>query len=368
MFTPEVHLRKGVVGSGDHLTVRIGILGTGNISGTHARAASEVANVEVAACWGRDMSKAKSFAAQHGGAAYDDLERFLEHPGLDVIVVGTPSGMHATHGIAAARHGKHVLVEKPLDISTARVDALIDACDRAGVTLGVIFQDRSVPELQWLRRAIADKALGEITLASASVRWYRPPEYYAGSSWRGTVKMDGGGALINQGVHTVDLLLWLLGDVTRVAAATRTTLHAIEVEDTAVACLEFASGAVGTLEVTTAAPPGFPRRLEISGTKGSVVVEGDRLSKVELATPAPGQPLSTELNANASASSPVVKDVRGHRRVIEDFLTAIRTGSAPLCDGRDGRRSVALVEAIYGAASPNAAPSEAPRPLHAGPR
>jgi predicted dehydrogenase len=328
------------------VATRIGILGGGNISDTHARAAREVPGVEVVAFWGRDAARTAAMAAQHGGTAYRTLDTFLEHP-MDVVIVGTPSGVHAEHARAAARRGLHVLVEKPLDVTTDAVDALIAECERAGVTLGTIFQDRTAPELVWLKRAIDDGALGTVFLASVRLRWYRPPAYYADSHWRGTWALDGGGALMNQGIHSVDLLLWLLGDVTRVTAVTRTALHDVEVEDTAVACLEFASGGIGTLEVATSAYPGFPRRVELSGTEGTVVVEGDRVVDLALRS-ALAEPLPQHGgNANASANSPAVTDVRGHRRVIEDFLTAVRTGSAPLCDGRDGRRSVALVQAMY---------------------
>jgi predicted dehydrogenase len=156
----------------------------------------------------------------------------------------------------------------------------------------------------------------------------------------------GGGALMNQGAHTVDLLLWLAGDVDRVSATTRTLLHSIEVEDTAVAFLEYANGAVGTLEVTTAAYPGFPRRLTVTGSEGTIVVEGDRVTTIALRREVPPPPTQT-VNQNPSMSSPVVSDVAGHRRVILDFIQALQTGRAPLCDGRDGRRSVALIEAAY---------------------
>jgi predicted dehydrogenase len=183
-------------------------------------------------------------------------------------------------------------------------------------------------------------------LVSARVPWWRPPEYYSGSRWRGTWVLDGGGALMNQGVHTVDLLVWLLGDVARVQARTATLRHAIEVEDTAVAVLEFASGAVGALEATTAAYPGYPRRLELTGTEGTVVVEHDRIMAADLRAPVEGLTTGTG-DANRSASSPVVSDVSGHRAVLEDFLQAIGTGRRPFCDGREARRSVALVEAIY---------------------
>src|SRR2546430_7855045 len=166
--------------------------------------------------------------------------------------------------------------------------------------------------------------------------------------------LAGGGRLRNQGIHSVDLLLGLLGDVKRVYATTRTGLHAMETEDTAVACLEFAGGAVGTLDVTTAASPGFPRRVELTGSEGTIVVERDHVLSVELRTPrAPPPP--DEGEANASATSPVVSDARGHRRVLEDFVSAIRTGAAPLCDGRDGRRSVELAQAVYRSARTGAA-------------
>jgi UDP-N-acetyl-2-amino-2-deoxyglucuronate dehydrogenase len=336
------------------MIVRVGILGGGNISDTHARAAREVPGVEVVAYWGRDPEKASRMAARYGGTAYRDLDGFLDHRPMDVVLVGTPSGLHAEHARAAARRGLHVLVEKPLDVTTERIDALIAECDRAGVKLGVIFQDRAAPHLVWLRRLVRGGGLGTPILASARVKWHRPPEYYAGSRWRGTWALDGGGALMNQGIHTVDLLLWLLGDVERVYASTRTALHAIEVEDTAVACLEFAGGAVGTLEAATSAFPGFPRRVELTGSEGTIVVEGDRVVSVQLRTPLEPPPRD-EGSADESATSPVVSDVRGHRRVLEDFVSAMRTGATPLCDGRDGRRSVELVEAMYESARTGAA-------------
>ena len=334
--------------------MHIGIVGAGNISRTHALAAREIPGVSVAACWGRDTAKAAQLAEEFGARACRTLDDLVNHPGLDIVLVGTPSGLHADHAASAARHGLHVLVEKPLDVTTGRVDALIACCDQAGVNLGVIFQDRTAPDLVWLRHAILSGALGNVFLASARVKWHRPAEYYAASSWRGTRDLDGGGALINQGIHSVDLLLWLLGDVRRVSAATRTALHHIATEDTAIACLEFASGALGTLEATTAAYPGFPRRIEITGSEGTAIIEGDRVVSMDVRGGAGADRPHAAQNMNPSSSSPLVSDVRGHRRVIEDFLLTIESGGTPLCDGRDGRRSVALVEAIYEAARTNA--------------
>lgn len=249
--------------------------------------------------------------------------------------------------MAAARRGLHVLVEKPIDITAGRADALIRECAEAGVKLGVFFQDRVAPDVRRLKGMLDEGLLGRPVLASARVKWYRPPEYYAGSRWRGTWALDGGGALMNQGVHTIDLLLWLLGDVRRVYAKAVTSLHPIEVEDTVVAALEFESGAVGTLEATTAAYPGYPRRVELTGTEGTVILEGDRITAADLRGPHADAPATSEASANPSASSHVVSDVRGHRKILEDFVRAIETGGTPLCDGREARRSVELVEAVY---------------------
>lgn len=328
-------------------TIRVGLLGAGNISETHARAVREARGVELVACWGRDGAKARRIVDMHGGTAYSDLGVFIAHPGMDAVLVGTPSGLHAEHARLAVGRGLHVLVEKPLDVDTARIDRLLAEAERSRVVVGVIFQDRTAPDLVWLRELVMSGGLGRLLIASAHVMWYRPPEYYSSSRWRGTWALDGGGALMNQGTHTVDLLLWLLGDIARVSAITHTSFHAIEVEDTALACLEFTSGAVGALEATTAAYPGFPRRLELVGSAGTVLVEGDRVTSVALRTGPATSPPNTVGNTSTSASSPIVSDIRGHCRVIEDFAEATRGEHRPLCDGADGRRSVAVVQAIY---------------------
>jgi len=328
------------------VTVHVGLIGAGNISQTHARAAAAIPGVSVAAVHGANGAKARELAALHGAAAYDSLDAFLDHKPMDMVVIGSPSGVHAAQGVAAARHRLHVLVEKPIDVTTERADELIAAAEESGVRLGVLFQDRLKPGIVRLKQLVESGGLGRVLSVSARVPWYRPPDYYRLSRWRGTAALDGGGALMNQGVHTVDLLLWVLGDVTRVQARTATLLHEIESEDTALALLEFASGAAGVLEASTATYPGYPRRVEITGTEGTVVLEHDRIVAADLRTPRP-ELLGGEGDANASASSPVVGDASGHHRLIEDFLRAIETGSRPACDGHEGRRSVELVEAIY---------------------
>jgi UDP-N-acetyl-2-amino-2-deoxyglucuronate dehydrogenase len=327
--------------------LRVGLVGCGNITDTHARAALE-AGLVLTAFFGRDPRKAEALAARYGGRPCPSWESFLGEP-LDLVILGSPSGLHAEQGIAAVERGLHVLVEKPIDVTVARGEALVAAAERRGVKLGVLFQGRLEPELVRLRDFLRDGGLGRVLLASARVKWHRPPEYYAASTWRGTLAQDGGAALINQGIHTADLLLWLLGPVRGVRALTATRLHPIEGEDTALALLEFASGAVATLEATTAAWPGYPRRVEISGTEGTLVIEGNHVVRADLRDAAPRLVRAAELEAGA-ANGAVVSDATAHRRMIEDFARAIASGGAPACDGREALRSLALVEAIYAAA------------------
>lgn len=332
------------------MTFHVGLIGGGNISETHARAARAISGVEIAAVYGTNSEKVRKLSGEHGGKAYADFAAFLAHRPMDVVIIGSPSGLHATQGIAAAKQGLHVLTEKPIDISTSRADELMEAAKQAGVKLAVIFQDRMKPHLRQLKDWIDRGVLGKPLLVDARVKWYRPPEYYAKSRWRGTLALDGGGALMNQGIHTIDLLLWLLGDVSSVQARVARQLHAIESEDTATALLQFASGAMAVFHATTAAYPGYPRRVEISGSEGTVVVEHDRIAAVDLRNlPAEGTKFA-ERDENPSGSSAVVSDFRGHQAVIEDFLCAIQKDLAPACDGREGRRSLALVESIYRAA------------------
>ncbi len=336
------------------MSIHIGLIGGGNITETHARAARAIPGVEISAFHGTNAEKIAHLSREHGGTPYRDFDTFLSHRPMDLVILGSPSGLHAEQGIAAARQGLHVLTEKPIEITTARADALIAAAKQSKVQLGVIFQDRTKPHIRQLKNWLDQNLLGKVLFVDARVKWYRPPEYYANSRWRGTHALDGGGALINQGVHTVDLLLWLLGDVVRVQARTATLLHKIEAEDTAVTTLEFASGALGIFHATTAAYPGYPRRVEISGTEGTVILEHDRIIAANLRN-APTAAQLAVLNEstkdeNQSASSAAVSDFRGHQAVLEDFLAAIRQNCASACDGLEGRRSLALIETIYRAA------------------
>jgi UDP-N-acetyl-2-amino-2-deoxyglucuronate dehydrogenase len=330
--------------------MHIGILGAGNISDTHARAARAIPGVEVVAVYGQNQRRTAALADAHGARAYDTLERFLDHRPMDIVAIGTPSALHAQEGIAAAERGLHVLVEKPIDVTTERADALIAAATRARVTLGVFFQDRLKPDVVKLKEVIDRGTLGTPVLASGHVKWYRTPAYYAESRWRGRRALDGGGALINQAIHTLDLLLHLWGPIVSVDARAATRLHRIEVEDTLVATMTFATGALGIFEGSTAVYPGYPRRLELTGSNGTAVIDHDSLVTLDLTDDAGGpSSIVTKVDAAAAqnAASPTVSDATPHRRILEDFIAAIRENRTPACDGREGRRSVAVVEAIY---------------------
>jgi len=341
-------------------TMHVGLVGGGGISATHAQAALAIPGVSVTAIQGMNEEKVRALCARYGGTPYTRLDAFLGHRPIDFVVIGSPSGLHAEQGMAAAARGLHVLVEKPIDITTVRADALIGAAEKADVRLGVIFQDRFKPGPAALKRVLEERRLGTPILVDARVPWYRPPEYYATSRWHGTLALDGGGALINQAIHTLDLLLWLLGDVARVQARTSTLLHEIEAEDSGAAILEFACGALGTFSFTTAAYPGYPRRIAITGTLGTAVLEQDEVISLDLVQNAPerqpdegrdASPKRPSGVADKPASSPLLSDIGPHRAVIEDFVSAIRERRAPRCDGPEGRRSLALVEAIYQAAA-----------------
>jgi UDP-N-acetyl-2-amino-2-deoxyglucuronate dehydrogenase len=338
------------------MTIHIGLIGGGNITETHARAVNAIPGAQISAIYGINAEKVAHLCREHAGKPFADFQAFLSHRPMQAVILGSPSGQHAEQGVAAAQRGLHILTEKPIDISTKRADTLIDAANRSGVKLAVIFQDRLKPNIQMLKQWLDTGVLGKSLLIDARVKWYRPPGYYSNSKWRGTLALDGGGALINQAIHTVDLLLWLFGDVVRLQARTATLLHKIEAEDTAIAHLEFASGAVATLLATTAAYPGYPRRLEITTTEGSVILEHDRVVAVDFRNPPPNIATNVSGDANQSASSATVTDITAHKAVIENFLSSIVNNTPLTCDGPEGRRSLALVEAIYrGAKQPDRA-------------
>lgn len=337
-----------------HATIGFGILGAGTIADFHRHAI--LANAEhgarLVAVAHYDPSRFADIADRFGVPCLS-YEQLLAHPEVEVICICTPSGQHAAQTIAAARAGKHVLVEKPMALSLADADAAIAACAQAGVKLGVALQRRAEPLFQRVHLAIAAGDLGDLTLGVVTIPYHRPQRYYQQAAWRGTWALDGGGVLMNQGIHLVDLLVWYLGDPVEVQATAATLQRQIEVEDTLAASLRFASGARAALAATTTAAPGFPHRVEIYGTGGAIQIEGETILRWELAEPARARverpPLGGSAPAGAGADPRGIAP-SGHINLVRDFIEALRTARPPLVDGREGRRSLAAVLAIYQAA------------------
>lgn len=332
-----------------------GLVGCGMIAEYHARAIGEIDGSSVVAAFSRSPANGAKIASIAGPDCkiYDDLDAMLAHPGLDVVGICTPSGAHLDPAVRAARAGKHVVVEKPMEITLPRCDAIIEACDANNVRLCTIFPSRFAAANLALKAAVDSGRFGRLTLGDTHVKWWRTQEYYDSGGWRGTWDLDGGGALMNQAIHNVDLLQWLMGDVASVQALTATLAHErIEVEDTAVAALRFRSGALGTIQAATSAFPGLAKRTEIHGTRGSARVEQDDITLWTFAEPdlvdaAIAEAMAARGPGAAGASNPRGISHQGHRDQLVDFLDAIRTGRPAGVDGRDGRKSVEIIRAIY---------------------
>ncbi len=330
--------------------MRFAIIGIGNIAPIHAAAIGGVPGAELVAVATRNESHGRAFTAAHGGAWYTDHRDLLAQARPDVVAICTPHDLHAPMALDAAEAGAHVLCEKPLARTVAECDAMIDACDRAGVRLGVAFQSRFEPLSIRLKAALDAGRLGRLLWTSANTLWHRTDAYYRSGPWRGTWAHEGGGVLINQAIHAIDLLIWLAGQPERVTARTRTLNHAIEVEDAALAILEYADGALGLIQATTIAQPGFPERLEFFGTSGSAVYHKGQ-ARLEWQLTDPMEVYTEEAEVSSGAARPMDITAAGHTALYNEFVAAIRAGRPSLVDGREGRRSVALVEAIYRSAA-----------------
>jgi UDP-N-acetyl-2-amino-2-deoxyglucuronate dehydrogenase len=326
--------------------LRFAILGSGVAARYHAQAIAATPDAQLVAVSRGDPARAADAATEFGVPCETDPARLLMRDDVDAVCVCTPSGQHAAQAVAAARAGKHVLVEKPMALTLADADAMIGSAREAGVRLGVALQRRTEPAYAAAKAAVDEGAFGRLVLATTTVPYFRSSEYYGSAPWRGTWEVDGGGALMNQGIHLVDLLLWLAGDVEEVQAVATTAAHAIEVEDDLAATLKFASGALGAVIATTAAAPGFPHRIEVYGDAGGVQIEGDGVVRWEgdstRRPPLAAAPATAGAGGSATGLAPT-----GHVRLLADFADAVRAGRTPLVSGEEGRRSLGLVLAIY---------------------
>ncbi|RFC47955.1 MAG: putative dehydrogenase [Verrucomicrobia bacterium] len=336
--------------------MKFGIIGAGMIAKFHAQAIRGMADGELVSVYGRRPEAAAELGRELGCRAFSDLDQFLADPALEIVTIATPSGAHLEPALAAIRAGKHVIVEKPLEVTTERIDQMIHAARASGVTLSGIFNRRFTPAVVALKRAVDLGRFGKITMADAYVKWYRTQQYYDSGAWRGTWALDGGGAVMNQGIHTVDQLIYLAGDVRSVCASTACLAHTgIEVEDTAVAAVEFVSGALGVIQCSTAcwSSTGHPAEVHLCGEKGSVFLADERFRVWDFQDSLPeDEGIREELMQGSQArgvgaNDPKAINFLGHQRNFEDVVQAIREGRSPAVDGTEARKAVALINAMY---------------------
>lgn len=326
--------------------MNIGIIGTGSIVGKHAQAIAEIDGAELVALYNPKPESAAKAKAQFGLPVFTDLNEFLNVPDLEIVCVCTPSGMHLETGLAAAKAGKHLMIEKPIEINLQRTDELISACSESGVKLAVIFQNRFSEDYKKLKKAVSEGVFGRLLMGNAYVNWFRDSAYYSTSNWKGTLQADGGGALINQGIHTIDLLLDLMGEVKSVFGQVQTTLYPIEGEDLGAAIVNFKNGALGNITSATALYPGYPERIEIFGTEGSAILEAGKLTAWNVK----GNTESIKPTENAAGSGASDPTAIGHQLHLEQwrlFVKAIKEDLTPVVDGKTARKSVELIRAIY---------------------
>lgn len=331
-----------------------GFIGAGAIAHFHARAVAAARGGRLIGVASRTRATAEKFAAEHGmDFATDDVDELLKQPGLDAVCITTPSALHLEPALAAARACKHLMIEKPLDATVEGTDRILREAEKCGVRVGSIFQARFGDAARQVKAAVDAGRFGRVVLASCYVKWNRTTEYYTG--WKGRLAEDGGGAVINQAIHGVDLLQWFAGMPVEVFAWTTRRVHRIESEDTAVAALKFGSGAFGTIEASTALWPGFSRRIEICGEHGSAVMEDDDIVRWEFREARPEDVTiraTRESGAMGSgAAAPMAIKFEGHLRQIQDFIDGIRDNRPFFIEGAEARKAVALVRAIYDSAA-----------------
>jgi len=346
--------------------VRVAIIGIGAIAGMHARALGDIPGIELVAASCRTEEKGRQFAAAFGCRWYADTAAMLRREKPDAVTVATPSGAHLDAAVKAIRKGIHVICEKPLEITTRRIDRMIAAADKAGVALGAIFPQRFNPVVQTVQAAAAAGRFGELAVAASAVPWWRDDAYYGPGRWQGTLALDGGGALMNQSIHGVDALQWIAGatmpglppeanPVDSVAAFTAVRAHdpeRLEVEDTCVAVLKLKNGGLGQLLAATSLYPGRLRRFLFGGRGGTAEIEEEQLVTWQFREALPDDEATRERFGAASGTSggaadPLAIDYSCHTRNFQSFFAAVAAGRRPSLDGREGRKAVAIIEACY---------------------
>ena len=330
----------------------ISLIGCGIIADVQAQAIRQSNKVDLVSVYSRNMENARRVGEKFNVPWSTDWKIFIEHDQIDIVSVCTPSGNHLDYGKMAAETGKNVVVEKPIEVTLDRANQLIDVCKINDVKLAVIFQNRFAQNVEKLKNQLDKGTIGDIFLGDAYIKWYRKQSYYDSADWRGTFALDGGGALINQAIHTIDLLQWIMGEVESVYGQVGTFTHdGIEGEDTAVAVLRFCSGALGVIEGSTSVQPAMARRLEIHGTKGTAVLNNDSFT-------IPTDKNSDKQQKNASSPGGAASPLQGyslvpHKNQFEAIVDAINDDAQPPLSGQEAMKSLAIVLAIYESASDN---------------
>lgn len=336
--------------------LRFGIIGCGVIGPTHAEAIDSLPDAQLVAVADPLEGRAQKLADKYGVTPYLDIQAMLDREQLDVVTICTPSGEHGKHACQAIRTGRHVIVEKPMEITRAAIDEMLRTQQEMGVKLSVISQHRFDPATQQMHTLVQEQAFGRLVLGNALIPWWRSQAYYDSGAWRGTWEFDGGGVLMNQSIHSIDLLQWLMGPVKSLFAYTDTLAHRMETEDVGVAVLRFVNGAVGTIAATTGAYPGVSTRIELFGDKGSAIIENDKLSYLHLARDeqeAAGDygsnPKTTQKSVveSSAANNPAALSANSHALQIADMIRAIRENGTPLVDGNAARQPVDIILGIY---------------------
>jgi UDP-N-acetyl-2-amino-2-deoxyglucuronate dehydrogenase len=331
--------------------VRFVLVGTGNIAGTYVNATANVAGAEIVGVVSRDAGRAAAYAAENSlgasGTALDTIETDYE-----AVMLATPNGLHCRDTLAAAALGKHVLTEKPLDVTIAKMDEMIAACRKADIRLGVALQRRMSPANIAMKKLLDSGALGKLYAADLSVKFLRGQDYYDSGPWRGTMEIDGGGPFMQQASHNVDTITWFFGLPARVQAATGLLAHTgIEVEDHGAAILTWAGGMIGTIVASTVTKPGYPVRLEIHAERGSVLTVNDEIVSWDVeGVEQPEAAVTETIHSGAGAGGAAVTDTSGHEAIIEDFCSAVHEGRDPMVNGEEARRTGLLIDTIYRAA------------------
>jgi len=331
-------------------TWNFGIVGAGLIADFHCRAIRDIPNAKFIACCDTNFARAQALAQKYSGRAYASYEEMLQSDDIDIVTIATPSGLHMEPTVAAAKAGKHVICEKPVEITLERIDAMIEAHAKAGTRLGGIFPYRFNDMMVPLREAIRSGRLGTITCASVYVPWWRTDAYYEGS-WHGTRKLDGGGALMNQSIHMIDMLCDLMPPIESVQAFTATLGHKIETEDTATAVVRYTGGALGMIYGTTASYPGQFRRFEITGTKGTIINVENSITVWQFADERPEdaeiRKRFTAIQGGGGVADPAAITHENHTRNFKAFIESLETGKDFWISGPEARKAVEVILAIY---------------------